>query len=259
MTETKTSPSMIWSLPFFSDLSEQEKAQLLKIASFKHVDNKHMVFLQGDKLTHLYWICRGAVQMFRETPDGHELTESIRIAGDVLFDPDALQLKQVHTMNARAVQETTLLAVPSTWISENFQSFNHLANKLLLILSQRVQEGRIEAEHQATMNASQIVACFLQHLCVSHQCDPRGFDLPYSKSLIASRLGMELESLSRTLPKLRELGIIVRGKHVFFSDIAAAQRHACGACSIAGECHTHKEMSKLLTEKRHTRKMDTAG
>jgi hypothetical protein len=99
------------------------------------------------------------------------------------------------------------------------------------------------------MNATQIVACFLQHLCVSHQLDPRGFDLPYSKSLIASRLGMQLESFSRTLPKLRELGIVVSGKHVSFVNVNTAQHYACGACSVAEECPTHQDMHTLMERK----------
>lgn len=259
MSGSSISPSVIWTLPFFSDLKEKEKAELLRVASFKHVGRRKAVFFQGDELSHLYWICKGAVQLFRETPDGHELTESVRIVGDVLFDPDALQLKQTHTMNARAVQETTLLAIPAEWFSSNLEYFNNLASKFLLIMAQRVQEARIEAEHQATMNAVQIIACFLQHLCVLHRFDPNGFELPYSKSLIASLLGMELESLSRALPKLRALGITVNGKQVSFTNIETAQQYSCGSCSVTGECHVNKEMQKSAQRCSNARRLKPAG
>lgn len=245
MEHADTPSAIVWTLPFFSDLTDQEKSELLKVASFRHFKKNEMIFLSGDPMTHVYWVCSGMVQKYRETPDGHELTSAIRIIGDALFDPNSLQHRRNHTMNARAMEYTTLFAVPMPWLDEHMKSWDHLANKFLDLISQRAQEARIEVEHQETMNAAQIIACFLQHLCVLHHFDPRGFTLPYSKSIIASRLGMELESFSRVLPKLRDLGIIVRGKEVSFTGIATAQRFSCGSCSVTEDCSTHQAMQKL--------------
>ncbi len=239
---SKPSPRVFDVLSFFSDLNDAEKAELLSVASYKHAQRGQQLFLAGDPITHLYWICTGTVQLYRETPDGHELTDSFQVIGDVLFDPDALQNKSNHVMNAKALQNTTLLAVPMDWITSHLKSWDHLANKFLYLLAARAQEARLEAEHQATMNAAQIITCFLQHMCVAYGFDPCGFTLPYTKSLIASRLGMELESFSRTLPKLRELGIVVKGKEVSFTDIASAQAFCCGRCSAAEQCPTHRVM-----------------
>ena len=210
MIDVKICNTVIWTLPFFSDLQEKERSELLKVSSLKHIKRGDLIFLQGDELKYLYWVCDGAVQMCRSTTDGHELTSSINICGDLLFDPDALQNKNNHIMNARAIKDTTLLAIPTTWFAENLKSYDNLASKFITLLSQRAQKALLDAEHQATMSATQLVACFLQDLCVSHHLDPHGFELPYTKSLIASRLGMELETFSRTLPKLKdEFGITV--------------------------------------------------
>jgi CRP-like cAMP-binding protein len=238
MNQVKISHNVIWTLPFFSGLNEREKTELLRVANFRHFERGEIIFLQGDAVTHLYWICEGAVQVFRGTPDGRELTGAIRMTDDLLYEPDALHLKKNHAMNARVVKDATLLTIPVTWIDEHMHSCDHMMNHFITILAQRAQEARIESEHQATMNAAQIINCFLQHLCILHNFDPNGFDLPYTKSLIASRLGMELESLSRALPKLKEMGITVNGKHVSFDNIGSIQRHSCGVCSSAEDCPT---------------------
>lgn len=245
MPEVKISPNTIWALPFFSNLNDIEKAELLAVASFKHVKRGETIFLQGDRFTHYYWVVSGAIQKFRITPDGRELTSAIREMGDVLYDPDAQKIEQHHTMNARAVQDTALLTIPAPWVDAHMKSWDHLADHFMILLAERAREATVDAEHQATMNAAQLVSCYLQKLCVLHHFDPRGFELPYSKSLIASRLGMELETFSRTLPRLKELGITVAGKHVKFDDVDSAQSHACGACSITEECLTHKAMHEL--------------
>lgn len=245
MADVQVSSNIILKLPFFSGLNGEEKAELLKAATFKHIQRGEILFLHGSPLTNLYWICDGTVQMFRSTPDGHELTSSINIVGDLLFDPDALQHKQNHTMNARAIQDSTFLTLSLVWFDEHIKSYEGLQDSFFNLLAQRAQEAVIETEHQAVMNATQLVACFLQKLCVSHDLPPRGFDIPYTKSIIASRLGMKLESFSRTLPKLKALGITVSGKYVSFDNIEAAQQHSCHSCSAIYECPAHRIMKEL--------------
>mgnify|MGYP000870833733 FL=1 len=44
--------------------------------------------------------------------------------------------------------------------------------------------------------------------------------LPYDKSLIAGRLGMKPESLSRAFARLRESGVTVRQNHAAISSVA---------------------------------------
>lgn len=245
-------------LPFFADLTDKEKMELMRVSRFRHFRRGEMIFRIGDPVTHLNWVCAGAVQKYRETPDGREMTSAIRIVGDVLFDYDATQQKRVRIMNAKAIQSTTLLTVPAPWIDEHLKDWDHLMNKFMEMLAQRAQEAQIEIEHQATFNAAQIIACFLQNLCVTHHLDPRGFTLPYTKSLIASRLGMELESLSRVLPKLREFGIVVSGKQVSFTDIASAQNYSCGHCSVQEDCPTHQAMRKLAESPSARKKLEAA-
>lgn len=259
MAENKISPSVIWTLPFFSDLNDQEKAELLKVASFKHLRRGEVLFMQGDPMTHSHWVCHGAIQLFRETPDGHELTDSVLITGDTLCDDNMIRSPKVHILSARALQESTLLSLPMTWISRHIDSgWNHLARRFIEFFAVQAQEARLDAEHQATMNATQLVACFLQKLCVRHHFDPRGFELPYSKTIIASCLNMELESLSRTFPKLREHGITVRGKYVSFDDVALAQHTACGICSSSETCNTYHAM-QLLAASAASRQKEPTG
>ena len=94
------------------------------------------------------------------------------------------------------------------------------------------------------MSATQLVACFLQRLCVLYDFNPREFELPYSKTLIASRLGMELETFSRTLNKLKENGISVEGTRVMIHDLRRIEQFVCATCSVAEDCTTHKNMEK---------------
>ena len=67
---------------------------------------------------------------------------------------------------------------------------------------------------------TQRVADFLLKLCPAED-GPAEVALPYDKSLIASRLGMKPESFSRSLARMRDLGVRSERSHVSISDAAA--------------------------------------
>jgi hypothetical protein len=50
--------------------------------------------------------------------------------------------------------------------------------------------------------------------------------LPFDKALIASQLGMQPETLSRSLARLRAMGIAAEGNRIQISDIATLHRLA---------------------------------
>ncbi|HVY13437.1 MAG TPA: Crp/Fnr family transcriptional regulator, partial [Alphaproteobacteria bacterium] len=206
------------------------------------------LFHYDDRIEHFYIVCEGAVQLFRETADGHEATADVLLPGEFIGETDILQPRQSWPFNALAAKDSVVCELPLGWLKENARTQPVLAMNLLTILSQRTHIAAVEAEHKATMTAAQQVACFLERLCVLHDFDPRGFDLPYSKTLIASRLGMELETFSRTLSKIRDHGITVKGTHVSFQDLDAMESFVCDHCSIADNCREH-ELLRAKIEK----------
>lgn len=215
---------------------------LTQNSRLRHCRRGQFLFMHGDQVTHFYILYRGTVQVFRETPDGHEITSDILIPGDTLGADEIIKSKHNHQSNARAVDDAVLLEIPLSWMKQHLKDFDNLAAKLLAGLADRLHGAQLEAEHRATMSAPQMVACFLERLCVLYEFDPRGFELPISKTLIASRLRMELETFSRALKKLKEHGIVVTGTHVAFTDAYEASNFACGNCSISEDCPTHQKM-----------------
>ena len=74
-------------------------------------------------------------------------------------------------------------------------------------------------EQLTAQSALQRVAEFLASLCLCKD-GPCTISLPYDKSLIAGRLGLQPESLSRAFAKLRLVGVNVRTSDVVVSDVA---------------------------------------
>ena len=235
-------PDFIKGISLFSGLAEEQKADLLKGGQVYFFQRRRILFRQGDAIGNIYIVCSGIVQLHRTTPDGREITLDLLIAGDMTCAKEIFELSDMHTVDATAVSHTIVTGFPRTWLLESAQKNSVFALNLLSAISRRARMIEIEAEHQATMSAAQLAACFLMHLCAHHGFNPRGFDLPISKSLIASRLGMELETLSRTLPLLRKYGITVKGKHVTLHDFPGIDEHVCGHCSVREVCHARRSL-----------------
>ncbi len=235
-------PVFIREISLFSGIAEEEKDALLTGGEVCSFQRGQTLFRQGDILGNFYVVCSGLVQLSRISPGGHEVTLDILIAGDMTCAKEIFELSEVHMVNAFAVNNTVVMAFPKAWLLEAARKNGVFALNLLSAISRLARMIEVDAEHQATMSAPQLLACFLMHLCVRYNFDPGGFDLPMRKSLIASRLGMELETLSRALPMLGKYGLAVKGKHVIFHDLPGVDAHVCSHCSVRETCQARASL-----------------
>ena len=78
-------------------------------------------------------------------------------------------------------------------------------------------------ERLTSRSALQRVAAFLAGHCTGER-GPISLHLPHGKGFIAARLGMEPETFSRALAKLRGHGVESRGQTVHIADMASLRR-----------------------------------
>lgn len=244
--KTAISTGSVRDIPLFAGLPEEVKDELLKAGRLVKFPKGKVIFAIGEKVTHFYIIIEGAIKLFRDTADGYEKTTDILTTSHTIGERDFFHPGHVYNTNAEIVNEATVLEFPISWLKNTAQKHSVFALNLLSLISEYEYMAELEAEHQANMSSAQMVACFLQRICVIHDYNPGEFELPYNKSLIASRLGMEVETFSRTLSTLRENGITVSGNKVRIHNAEAFDEFVCDACSVAEDCATHKAMQKKL-------------
>ncbi len=237
-------PDTLRNLRLFSGLTEQERENLIRDGQIQQCPKGKLLFTYGDPIKHFYIILNGTFQLFRTNPDGHEKTIELLKNGQPMCEGEILDSCRTHRINAMPVEDSAVLEFPASWLKESAKKYATFALNLLSLISQQAHLAKVEAEHQATMSAAQLVACFMQRLCVLYNFNPSSFELPYSKTLIASRLGMELETFSRTLAKLRKQGLVVDGSTVRIHDLKRIEHYVCSFCSVAEDCMTHNEIQK---------------
>ncbi len=247
------SAEILKSVPLFASLNASQRTQVSAVADEITVAHGAYLYRYGDSLDHFHIIRHGTIQVFRATPAGQEVTSDILGIGDCINIDDIVTRRHTHNANARAIDGARILRLPIALL----RTTHDLMPRILSVLTERLDGRRREAEQRATLSSAQIVACELQQLCATHQLDPAGFELPYAKALIASRLHIEPETFSRTLKRLRSCGITVHGSQVHFTDLETIDRFACGHCPVADDCATRHVFSPhrpgitngVLTEK----------
>ena len=100
-----------------------------------------------------------------------------------------------------------------------------LALNLLGSMSRHLRRLVRQVEQLTNRSSLERLADFLLRLCPPGE--PRAeIELPLDKVLVAARLGMQPETLSRSLARLRDAGVETRGSRIVVSDVAQLRRLA---------------------------------
>jgi CRP/FNR family transcriptional regulator, dissimilatory nitrate respiration regulator len=125
------------------------------------------------------------------------------------------------------VSQARLLTVPAGNFLEQIRQSPELALNLLGSMSRHLRRLVRQVEQLTNRSSLERLADFLLRLCPPGE--PRAeIELPLDKVLVAARLGMQPETLSRSLARLRDAGVETRGSQIVVNDVARLSRLAHG-------------------------------
>lgn len=221
---------------FFTALAPDKLKKLHEEGRTTSYTKGQILFTQDDPAEWFYMIESGWVKLFRETLDGNEVILDVMPHG-FLFGEISMFEKGTHPYGAEIVENATLTSYPISLLKEYIEAQPELALALLQHISNKNNLKDREIEHRTIMKAPQRIGCFLLRLCKVKQPTPIILHLPYDKTLIASRLGMQPETFSRALSRLQEdTGIKVKGATVEITDLSSLITYTCTACSNVFPC-----------------------
>ena len=118
-----------------------------------------------------------------------------------------LLLGQAPSLEAVAVADSLIAVVPASAFLEMVDGDPRLARALLETLSGRLQAFAADFGARAVRGAAPRLAAYLEALAGPGK-EPCTVRLPISKTLVAGRLGMTKETLSRVLARLAAGGLV---------------------------------------------------
>lgn len=200
-----------------------------------------LLFSFEDSADNYYIILNGWVKLYRETLDGAQAVVDI-LTTHHIFGETSLFHDDLYPYSAESTEPTKLISLPLRNLKEAIESEPRIAMAMLSSMAHYRKQQDQELEHRTLQNAPQRIGCFLLRLADQTQSGPLSIHLPYDKTLVASRLGMQPETFSRALAKLKkETGIRVKGSTIEIDNITSLSHYACAACSSEYPCQDLKK------------------
>lgn len=213
--------------PVFAALTPATLAPLLEGAVTKSFGRQAVLFLQGEPAARFFVVLEGWVRLYRQAPNGHEVTIAVFGRGDSFAEAVVLQTMP-FPVSAQAATDSRLLVIPADDFIRHLRADTDLCLKVMAAMARRLQDLVSQLENVSSRSTVQRLTLFILRLCEGETGDCR-IELPLDKNLIAARLGMQPETLSRCLAKLRSAGVEADGHGLRVHDVARLRNMAARA------------------------------
>jgi len=207
----------------FDQLTADELDQIVSGMQIKSVRKGDILFNQGDEARHFYGVLSGWVQIYRDNASGERAVLNI-FGRQETFAEAAMFVGGRYPANAEVIEPGRLCLFSRKAFGDSVKANPKLCMAMLGSVSRHLHNMVLQVEQLKTRNAEQRLAQFLLQLCTGRS-GPCELTLPYDKALVAARLGMKPESLSRNLARLSSAGVRVNGHTVTISSIEELEDH----------------------------------
>lgn len=202
-------------IPLFAELSAAGRNMLLSDATFARVPSGEMILKAGELPDALIVLLDGLVELM----DAVETFEAtiLLLKPVTCFITAAVLRDEPLLTSARAAQPCTIVRVPARSVRDLVAQDAGFARAIAADLSLNYRNAIRELKNMRMRTAFQrLVAWILAMRELSST--PSEVRLPYNKALLAARLGMSPETLSRDLARLGGHGVAVQGRVLKISD-----------------------------------------
>lgn len=221
MVLTQSDFEAIKNLIIFDGLPEDRVRAIASDCRMREFPQRHTLFVMGERADHFFAIISGWVKLYRTLDGGQEVVIEVFGPGES-FAEAAIFDTRTYPVSAEIVAEARLLEVPAEPFLERIQNEPDLCHNMFANFFRRLR-GLISRTEQAKgLNTSQRLAAFLMKFAGTTGASE--LHLPYDKHLIAARLDMQPETLSRAFAALKEHGVTVTGDIVRIEDGGALRR-----------------------------------
>lgn len=208
-----------------SGLPKPVSDALLSRATIRCYRRGETIFLQNERAEHLYVVLAGWVKLYRMTESGAEAVIAVFSAGQSFGEAVAFQ-GFPYPVNGEAVSGCRLLRINRNIFLDLVRSDPDCVAPVLSAMYHHFHSLIVQIEALKARTGSQRVASFLLELTDTSEGAAK-VTLPHDKVLVAGRLGMKPESLSRAFSRLRrDAGVRINGNVAHIADVRVLHRFA---------------------------------
>ncbi len=208
----------------FEKLSEEVRQCLLSKAYVRDFRRGSVISFQGDETDALKLVVHGWVKLFRLAPNGDEAILQTLSQGKSFDEMAALETGKCAS-SAETLSHCRIMFIDLSAICSCRNARAELSSAVLIATSEHLKEMSDQVEQLKVKTAPQRLSSFLmEHLGIASTDGE--IELPYEKAVLAGKLGMKPESLSRAFNRLKKIGVHCERNVVRISDISRLEAYS---------------------------------
>lgn len=210
--------------PLFAGVARPDLIALLDGSHAAAYPETELLFSQGDKADRFFVLLEGRANIFALTETGDQ--SIIEVFDPIVsFAEAAIFSSGIFPLNGEVTAGSRLVHVPAAAFLKRLADNRGLGLALLSGMSEWQFRLIHEISELKSKSPAQRLAGFLLALAAKAGPDAAGrVRLPLTKAVLASRIGIAPESLSRALNRLKVYGVETQGREVEIADIEALRR-----------------------------------
>ena len=191
----------------FSGLEDEEFTTISAHVAAINLDASQVLFRHGDDAQAFYWVEEGMIRLSRMSPQGDEKVIDL-IGSGRYFAEAAIFMGKRYPVDAIAQIPTRLIAIDAnsyrTWLGQDVER----CFRLIGSISAKMHKLVNDIDHLTLMKGTDRLMQYLLDHSEPDEHNQTVAELVAPKQVIASRIGVKPETMSRLLHKLVEMGHI---------------------------------------------------
>ncbi|QND42840.1 Crp/Fnr family transcriptional regulator [Rhizobium leguminosarum bv. viciae] len=203
-------------------LDHNEAEALRACATVRLCDRHDVLIEEADKAAYFYCVLSGYVRLYRRNGDGRQADIRICEPGDS-FAECLIHADETYHYGAQAMDHAVLASFDIAKVRLLLEERPRIGRAITRSLSLHLISMMECLASDRMQTAPQRVAHYLLTHCAENGA-AASLRLPFPKNLLARKLGLAPEALSRAFSTLKTKGVTVRGRAIAISDVNLLRR-----------------------------------
>jgi len=186
----------------FEGLSEDDFQKLLSNTKLRQLKVDEVLFRKQQNATHFFLLVDGRIKLSLLSIEGSEKVVDIINPGITFAEAIILNGMEGYPLNAIALSETEVLCINADVFMDILKASPETCIKVMACLSIRLHKLMTEIDRLSLHNATYRLVSYLLENVSSDEIEKVEIKLSIPKHVIASRISVTPETLSRTLKQL---------------------------------------------------------
>jgi CRP-like cAMP-binding protein len=195
-------------IPLFLSFSREQLEQIEKNSRKSKLKAGELLFYHGQTANHFHLLIQGKIKLFRLSASGEEKVIEVIFPGQTFAEAVMFMNRTEYPVSASAVEDAEIHSFSSQTFMKILDQSPDVSKKMLGLMSQKLHAMLSEVDKLSLQKSSYRLAAYLITHIQEGEPGTCKVCLSFPKNVLASRLSIKPETLSRIFSDFSKKGLI---------------------------------------------------